>query len=487
MKMLINNTWVGSQTYFDIVNPYTGKLVDTVPNASPDQIQEAIERSYETKCLLSYLERSTILKQTAKQVYNKRKEISYLITQETGLCLQHTLYEVKRAVNCIHFCANQAEILHHHDWTSEFIIEDPLATLTVIAEPWDLAIGITPFNHALNMMVHKVAPAIAAGTAMVIKPSEKTPLTALKFGEILIECGLPKNLLNIVTGIDSKKIVDQLVTNPKIDIVSFTGGVNTGKAIARTMVNNGNELKKYMPELGGNAAFVVMDDCNVDEAAKIALGAFANSGQRCTAVRKIFLHHAVADAFMKKFIEMTSEINCGDPFDMKTGMGTVISVEQAKLIERRVNLAVEEGARVMIGNQREGALYPPTIVDEVDPKSKLVVEETFGPVASIIKINSLDEAISLIKADKFGLASAIATASQEKAIKLQQSICVGQFSWNGQPGYRTEKAPFGGFGDSGNGEKEGTVMMTRAMLRIKTFYAHNTKVKNVYGIPVENQ
>jgi len=486
MKMLINNSWVGAQTYFDVVNPYTGKLVDRVPNASPEQIQEALELSYHTKCSLSHLERATILKKTASQLDHKQKELSYLITQETGLCLQHSLYEVRRAKNCLNFCANQAELLHHHDWTSEFIVEDPIATLNVIAEPWDLAIGITPFNHPLNMLVHKVAPAIAAGTAMVIKPSEKTPLTALKFGEILIECGLPKNLLNIVTGIDSKKIVEQLVTYPKIDIVSFTGGVSSGKSIARVMVNNGNELKKYMPELGGNATFVVMDDCDIEEAANIALGAFANSGQRCTAVRKIFLHRAVAENFTNKFVEKTNQIIFGDPFDSKTNMGTVISVEQAKLIQHRVNLAVEEGAQVLIGNKREGALYAPTIVDEVDPNSELVVEETFGPVVSIIRINNLDEAISFINADKFGLASAIATARQENARKLQQNICVGQFSWNGQPGYRTEKAPFGGFGDSGNGEKEGTVMMTRAMHRIKTFYTHNTKVKNIYGVDIKN-
>lgn len=486
MKMFINNTWTDSHSCFDVKNPFTGQIVDTVPNASNSQIQEALELSYQTKCSLSYIERGTILKNTASLIDHKQKELSYLITQETGLSLRHSLYEVKRAINCLNFCSNQAEILNHHDWTSEFIVEDPIATLSVIAEPWDLAIGITPFNHPLNMLVHKVGPAIAAGTAMVVKPSEKTPLTALKFAEILLECGLPKNLLNIVTGIDSKGIVEKLVTYPFIDLVSFTGGVKTGKSIAKTMVNGRNELKKYMPELGGNATFVVMDDCNVEEAAKIALGAFANSGQRCTAIRKIFLHHNVADDFLEKFVEMTSQIVFGNPFDMKTDMGTVISVEQAKLIERRVNLAVEEGARVMIGNQREGALYPPTIVDEVDPKSELVVEETFGPVASIIKINSLDEAISLINVEKFGLASAIATASQEKAIKLQQSICVGQFSWNGQPGYRTEKAPFGGFGDSGNGEKEGTVMMTRAMHRIKTFYAHNTMVKNIYGVGVKS-
>ena len=344
--------------------------------------------------------------------------------------------------------------------------------MRVISEPWDLAIGITPFNHPLNMVVHKVAPAIAAGTPIVIKPSEKTPLTAIKFGEILIACGLPENMLNIVVGIPAKTIVDQLVSYPGLDLVSFTGSVQVGKYIAAKMANNGNGLKKYMPELGGNASFVVMDDCDIDLAANIALGAYANSGQRCTAIRKIMLHDSIADDFLQRFVELAGQIKYGDPMDPNVDMGTVISSEQAEVIQLRIENAVRDGARVLLGNERDGALLAPTIVDNVSHNSELVVEETFGPVASIIRIHNIEDAISLIKASPFRLAGSIATSNRDIAERLHNSIHVGQFSWNGPPGYRTEEAPFGGFGDSGNGEKEGVIMMTRAMRRLRTFYEH---------------
>jgi aldehyde dehydrogenase (NAD+) len=476
MEMLIDNTRVGSDNRFEVIYPYTQEPVDTVPVASMRDINHAIELSHATKCELSGIERASILKKSSETIQEQRDEIAELITKESGLCIKHTLHEVQRAITCLNYAAIQAESIDQIDLTAEFITHSPPSApkLTVVAEPWDLVLAITPFNHPLNLVVHKVAPAIAAGTPMVLKPSEKTPLTALKFGEILVKNGLPPNMLNIVTGIPPKDIVDPLVTHPKIDLVTFTGGVETGKYIARKMVNSGNVLKRYMPELGGNATFVVMNDCDIELAARIALAAFDNSGQRCTAIRRIFLHNSVAEGFLDRFCELTSQIEYGDPMDPDTDMGTVITPEQAELIQLRVDKAVNSGSNVLIGNQREGALYSPTIVDNVDPHSDLAANETFGPVVSIIRVTCLEEARDMISADRFGLASAIATSDRDTAMSLHETILTGQFNWNGPPGYRTEAAPFGGFRDSGNGEKEGVIMMTRAMRRIRTFYEHRS-------------
>lgn len=472
--MIIGNEWIDSDKRFDVINPYTREMVDTVPVVSPMLLEKALQQSYEYQCDLTGLERASILSGTAATLEIQRDTIARLITSESGLCIKHALYEIDRAINCLQFSVLQAAKIDDIDVTADFVSNpntfDP--RLAVITEPWDLAVGITPFNHPLNMVVHKVAPAIAAGTPIVVKPSEKTPLTALKLGQILIENGLPANMVNIVTGVPSNVVVDQMVTYSGLDLVSFTGSVEVGKYIARQMSNGGNELKKYMPELGGNATFVVMDDCDISHAASIALGAFANSGQRCTAIRKILLHESIAEDFVDQFVDLVKRIKYGDPMDPDTDMGTVISEKQATTIQSRVDNAIREGADNVIGNVREGALYSPTILDHVSPESELVVNETFGPVASIIRISDLDEAIDIINASKFRLAGAISTSSKDSAVRLHDSIQVGQFSWNGPPGYRTEEAPFGGFGDSGNGEKEGVVMMTRAMRRIRTVYEH---------------
>ena len=475
-NMLISNRIQNSDRSFEVINPYSREVVDTVPIASAEQVDYALNSSYRLKCNLPGFDRSQILSRAAKLIENQKNEFAQLISLESGLCIKHSLYEISRAINCLNYSVKQAELIDDVDLTSDFVSNhsqsDP--KLSVISEPWDLAIGITPFNHPLNMVVHKVAPAIAAGTPIVIKPSEKTPLTAIKFGEILVACGLPENMLNIVVGIPAKTIVDQLVSYPGLDLVSFTGSVEVGKYIAAKMANNGNELKKYMPELGGNATFVVMDDCDVDLAANIALGAYANSGQRCTAIRKILLHDSIADDFLQKFVELASQIKYGDPMDPDVDMGTVISAEQAEIIQSRVENAVRDGARILLGNERDGALLAPTIVDNVSHSSELVVKETFGPVASIMRIHDIEDAISLIKSSRFRLAGSIATSNRDIVDSLHNSIQVGQFSWNGPPGYRTEEAPFGGFGDSGNGEKEGVIMMTRAMRRLRTFYEHRT-------------
>ncbi len=472
--MLINNKRESNTKKFEVINPYTNEIVGINSIASEKQINMALELSYDYKCELSGAEKSDILRRTAEAIKNIKDEIAALITSESGLCINNSQHEVQRAIDCLNYAVLEAKLIDEKDLSSEFILNpDPsMPKLNVIAEPMDLAIGITPFNHPLNLVVHKVAPAIVAGTAMVLKPSEKTPLTALKFGELLVKSGLPANHLNIVNGIPPQMIVDQLITHPKIDLVSITGGVETGRYIENKMVNSGNYFKKYMPELGGNATFVVMDDCDLELACNIAMASFENSGQRCTAIRRILLHENISKPFLDQYIEKTSKLVVGDPMDPNTDIGTVIDEQQVDEIQSRIFKAVNEGARILFGNKRNGALLSPTIIDNVNPKCEIAADETFGPVVSIISIRDLGQAIDIIKNDKYGLASAIATSNKKNAMRLFNNICVGQFSWNGPPGYRTEAAPFGGYGVSGNGEKEGIIMMVRALRRIRTFYHH---------------
>jgi len=460
---------------FPEFNPYTNEVIGNVPDMPTEDIDAVMERAYLYRCSLSCIDRAAILRDTAKEITHRREEFQTTIRLESGLCLRNTQKEVRRALNCLEFGALQAEALAHADPTAEFIknIDHTAPTLTVIKEPVDLIVGITPFNHPLNMVAHKIVPAIAAGAAMVLKPSEKTPLSAILLREVLVNNGMPEEMLSIVTNKDPSKTVDQLICDARTDIVTFTGSLHIGKYISRTMATNGNELKRYIAELGGNATFVVMDDCDIEHAAAVALAAFENSGQRCTCPRKILLSEKIATKFMERFVALTADIKYGDPSSSETDMGTLITEEQAKLIESRVNDAVSHGAKIAYGNIRDGALYSPTIIDHVLPGYELAELETFGPIVSVIRINDIEDAIRIIRQGRYRLASAIATKNKETVDYLQREIAVGQFSWNGPPGYRTEVAPFGGFGDSGNGEKEGVIMTTQAYHRIRTFYDHN--------------
>lgn len=458
---------------FSVINPYTNKVVGDVPISSPKKLLEVLSNSYKYRCELSKAEKINILSNCLKKIINSKDSLSALITSESGLSIKDSLHEVDRAINCLNYSIKLIPLINDNI-SSKFIFDDNISIpkLDVLREPMNLAIGITPFNHPLNLVMHKLAPSIISGTPIVLKPSEKTPLTAIRLHEILIESGLPLNHINIVHGFPPKEVVDQLITYPKIDLVTVTGGVNIGKYIESKMIQGGNYFKKFMPELGGNAIFVVMNDCDLELATNLALASFENSGQRCTAIRRILLQKDIYNDFIDHFIEKTKNLKLGNPMDPKTDIGTVISNEQVDLIQQRILEAEKEGAKVVFGNNRNGAQLEPTIVKDVNINSKLVAEETFGPIASIIKINDLDQAIDYIKNDKFGLASAIATSEKKSATKLYNNICVGQFSWNGPPGYRTEAAPFGGFGVSGNGEKEGIVMMTQALQRIRAFYEH---------------
>ena len=473
--MFINNRRVLTGDYFEVFNPFSNEVIGKVASAGDDEIEKALFLSSKTKNDLSGFERSRIIEKCARLILKNRNDLAVLISKESGLCLKDSYHEIDRGINCLKFCSEQAKNIDNLDPSEELNIPVPVKNpqLHIVFEPINLILGITPFNHPLNMLIHKIGPAIAVGAPIIIKPSEQTPFTALKLGELFIESGLSANMLNIITGSPPQNLVEKLVTDSRVDLVSFTGSVKIGKSIAKMMALNGNELKKYMPELGGNATFVVLDDADLDKAAKIALGAFENSGQRCTAIRKILLHQDISDLFIDKFVDLSSQIKYGDPLDPENDMGTVITVEQAKLLKSRIEKAIKDGAEVLYGNEINGALMSPTILDMVDSGMEIAVKESFGPVVSIMRVKDLNEIKNYFKRDNFGLAASVATQSKEKAYDIFNSSLVGQFSWNGTPGYRTEEAPFGGFKDSGNGEKEGVIMMTRAMRRIKTFYNHN--------------
>jgi putative phosphonoacetaldehyde dehydrogenase len=324
--------------------------------------------------------------------------------------------------------------------------------------------AITPFNHPMNQVAHKVAPSVATGNRMVLKPSEKTPLSALYFAELLYEAGLPRPMLQIVTG-DPREIADELITNEHADMVTFTGGVAVGKYIASRA-----GYRRLVLELGGNDPIIVMEDADLEEAATLAAqGSYKNSGQRCTAVKRMLVQESVAERFVELLLEKTRAWKYGDPMDRAVDMGTVIDEPAAQLFEARVNEALAQGARLLAGNVRRGALYSPTVLDRVKPEMTLVKQETFGPVSPVIRFRDIDEAIAISNGTAYGLSSAVCTNRLDYVMRFVAELQVGTVNVREVPGYRLELTPFGGIKDSGLGYKEGVHEAMKSFTNLKTF------------------
>jgi putative phosphonoacetaldehyde dehydrogenase len=324
--------------------------------------------------------------------------------------------------------------------------------------------AITPFNHPMNQVAHKVVPSVATNNRMVLKPSEKVPFSAIYFADLLYEAGLPPEMLSVVTG-DPREIADELLTHPRVDLITFTGGVAIGKYIAGKA-----GYRRVVLELGGNDPLIVMEDADLEEAATLAVqGSYKNSGQRCTAVKRMLVHQAVAGQFTELVVEKTRAWKHGDPADPAMDMGTVIDEAAAMQFESRVNEAVAQGARLLIGNQRRGALYAPTVIDNVRPDMLVAREETFGPVSPIIRFADMDEAIRISNGTAYGLSSGVCTNRLDYITRFVNELQVGTVNVREVPGYRLELTPFGGIKDSGLGYKEGVQEAIKSFTNLKTY------------------
>ena len=449
----------------EVRDPWTGQLAGTVPSATVDDVREAFEVARRYRPTLSRAQRAEILERAAATVVEQADELGLLITRESGLCLQDSRYEVGRVRDVLRFAAQAAlhddgriyscDITPHGRKRRVYTQRDPL--LGVIS-------AITPFNHPMNQVAHKVAPAIATNNRMVLKPSEKVPLSALRLADILYEAGLPPPMFQVVTG-DPAQIGDELLTHPAIDLVTFTGGVPIGRRIAERV-----GYRRVVLELGGNDPLIVMDDADLAEAAALAAaGSYRNSGQRCTAVKRILVQRRVADEFVDRLVTLTRAWRHGDPSDPATAMGTVIDEAAARLFEARVDEAIAQGARLLVGHRREGALYAPTVIDAVVPTMTVVREETFGPVSPVIRFDAVEEAIAIVNASRYALSSGVCTNRLDLITRFVAELQVGTVNVREVPGYRLELTPFGGIKDSGLGYKEGVEEAMKSFTNLKTY------------------
>jgi aldehyde dehydrogenase (NAD+) len=384
--------------------------------------------------------------------------------REAGLAIREARYEVGRSLDVLHFAAIETLRDDGQIFSCDVSAQGKARKIFTTREPLRCAVAITPFNHPLNQVAHKVAPAMAAGTPLILKPSEKTPLSALRFAELLYAAGLPGPMLSVLAG-PGAELAEPLVRHPEVELVAFTGSVTVGKRVASIA-----GYKRLVLELGGNDPLIVLDDADLELAVNLAAeGSFRNSGQRCTAVKRILVQEGIAPEFTRRLAERAGEYGCGDPADEATRVGTVIDEQAAMHLEAVVRDAVAAGARVLAGGQRRGALLEPTVIADVPRDCRMVATESFGPLAPVLTVRDLDDALSVANATQYGLSSGVVTNNLSHALRAIRELRCGNVNVNEVPGYRIESSPFGGIKDSGLGIKEGVVEAMKAFSYVKTF------------------
>ncbi|MFZ9179636.1 MAG: phosphonoacetaldehyde dehydrogenase [Limnohabitans sp.] len=465
MRLAGQKVGAGRDRCIEVFNPYSEELLGTIPKATLEEVRRAYEQAHAYHPTLTRFERAAILNRTAALARVRLQDIAHLISAESGLCMKDAVYEAGRVSDVLLFGAQEVlkddgqifscDLTHHGKQRRVYTQRSPL--LGVIT-------AITPFNHPMNQVAHKVIPSVATNNRMVLKPSEKVPFSAIYFADLLYEAGLPPEMLQVITG-DPREIADEMLTHPAVDLITFTGGVPIGKYIASKA-----GYRRVVLELGGNDPLIVMDDADLEEASNLAVqGSYKNSGQRCTAVKRMLVHEKVAEEFTDRVVAKTRAWSYGDPSDQNNLMGTVIDEAAAQLFESRVNEAVAQGARLLVGNQRRGALYSPTVIDQVRPEMTVVREETFGPVSPIIRFSSMDEAIQIANGTAYGLSSGVCTNRMDDIVRFVNELQMGTVNVREVPGYRLELTPFGGIKDSGLGYKEGVQEAMKSFTNIKTY------------------
>jgi len=466
--MRIGGEAVFTDEVIEVRYPYTDEVIGTVPAGRAEHARRAFEIAGGHTARLTRYERQQILNRAAELIRERREALARGLVLELGICWQHALYETGRACDVFTFAGQLALMDDGQIFSCDLTPNGKDRRIYTMREPVRAISAITPFNHPLNMVAHKIAPAIATNNCVVCKPTELTPLTAIALADILYDAGLPPEMFQVVTGWP-KDIGDEMITNENIDIVTFTGGVPVGKMIAAKAV-----YKRQALELGGNDPLIVLndlDEADLAKAAQIAVaGATGNSGQRCTAVKRILVQESVADAFVPMVLERARAIRFGDPMDPETELGCVISAQAAELFERRVYDAEKQGAEILYHPGRQGALLPPITVDRVPHDSELVMEETFGPIVPIVRVPDDDaEVMRISNSTPFGLSSGVCTNDFRRMQAFIAGLDVGTVNIWEQPGYRIEMSPFGGIKDSGNGVKEGVLEAMKFFTNVKTY------------------
>jgi succinate-semialdehyde dehydrogenase / glutarate-semialdehyde dehydrogenase len=449
-RLLIGGQWVGGEPTTPVVDKFSGALIGEMDRASREDVARAVTaagRSFESVTLEPY-DRYRILLRVADLIEARREDFIRLIVAEAGFPVADAANEVTRAVQTFIISAEEGKRLTGEVVPIQSAPGQAHRLAFSIRVPRGVVCGITSFNSPLNMVAHKVAPAIGSGNTVVLKPSQATPLSAAMLFELLLEAELPPGHANLVLG-PGEEIGRWLVENPDIRFFSFTGSTEVGKQLQRTA-----GLRPIALELGSVAGSIVCDDADLQRAAtRVAHSAFRRAGQACTSTQKLFVDTRVHDRFVPLFIDATRQLAVGDPHDPSTAIGPMISEKDAVRAESWVQEAIADGARLLEGGRRQGPLLYPTILTDITPRMRVGCEEVFAPVVSIVPFTSIDAAIDELNAMPFGLATGIFTRDVMRAMNAARRLHVGIVHINEPSSSRVDLMPFGGVKDSGLGRE----------------------------------
>jgi len=464
-RLLIGGRWVesagGSR---EVRNPYDGSLVGLVPLATPVEVEAALAAAHDASPVMAALpahERAALLNRTADLIARDREQLARTIAAESGKALKFALGEADRAVQTFRFAAEEAKRLHGETVPMDAAVGAERRLGFWFRVPRGPVVAISPFNFPLNLVAHKVAPALAAGNSIILKPPTPTPLTAVHLAHLLVEAGVPAGGFNLVTG-DGSVVGDALVADPRVAVVSFTGSPPVGKGI---LARAG--LKRVILELGSNSAVIVAADASLDKAFPgLVTGSFANSGQICISTQRIYVHESRWEEFVPRFVAATEALVVGDPLDPSTDVGPLIDEREAIRAEEWIAEAVAAGARVLTGAEREGSVLRPTVLTDVTPEMKVMCRELFAPAVSLVPFAELADAIRQVNASQYGLQAGIYTESLDTAMRAVRELEVGGVIVNDSSNFRADQMPYGGIKESGLG-REGLRFAVEEMTEIK--------------------
>ncbi|MHA2959307.1 aldehyde dehydrogenase family protein [Priestia megaterium] len=448
--LYVNGEWETTAEKMEVLNKYTQQPAAEISVATKNDVNKAVASAKDAlKNAFSPYERYEVLMKAAELLLSRQEEFAEILATEVGKSIRESRGEVERAATTLQISAEEAKRIHGEGVPVESAQGSENRMAFTVKVPVGVVAAITPFNVPINLVCHKLGPALAAGNSVVLKPAEVTPICALKLAELMEEAGLPKGRLQVLTG-DGAEIGEWLLENQDVNMFTFTGSPRVGE-----LIRSKAGLRKVSLELGNNSATVVHKDADLEKAASlISQKSFNNAGQVCISVQRIYVHTNIYTAFVNKLKEKTEKLVVGDPMDEQTDIGPMIRLKEAERVEEWVKEAVEEGAKIELGGKRDGAFYLPTILTNVNDEMKVCRQEVFGPVVAIAKYDEIDEVISKVNDSDYGLQAGLFTNDLQFAMKAAREIEVGGLIVNDASAYRVDHMPYGGVKKSGNG-KEG--------------------------------
>lgn len=465
MRMYLAGEWVFGEGEMPVNNPWSGEVVDTVPRATSDQADGALAAAVSGAAAMAAttaFERATILNRAADLLAARVEEFAQVLSAEEGKPLAESMAEVGRCPDLIRLSAFEGSQLRGEVLPLDAAFNGAGKLGLALRVPCGVVVAITPFNFPLLLVLHKVAPALAAGNAVILKPASTTPLVALKLTEVLLEAGLPPLGLQCITG-NGGALGVQLCSDPRVRKVSFTGSTAVGEQITRVA-----GVKRISLELGGNAPVVVLADADIDAAAQqTALGGFANAGQVCISTQRVIVERSVYGDFLDALSPRVAGIATGDPLVDGTRLSAMITESEAARVHQWIGEAVAEGARVLAGGERDGAVHAATVVGDVDPSMRLFQEELFGPAVAVTPAADAGEALRLANSSSYGLTAGVFTRDIDTALRQMRELDAGVIYVNGAPPWRADLMPYGGVKQSGIGT-EGPRYAVQEMTEVRT-------------------